>query len=108
VTGDKCGAIFINLAFKEWLRDLIEPQRYQVLDQAQISKKISSHDAEGERMRTLMKNFEKKKKLFSADSGDIHIDLPEPYQDLYLDDRVVGGQITIPQCVTHILALILG
>lgn len=93
--GEKCGSIFINLAFKKWLRELIGPENYQQLDQAQLVEKISSHDAEGERMRTLMKSFDIFKRKFVQGHRDIKIDLPEPLENLNLDNRVVGGQITI-------------
>lgn len=93
--GDKCGAIFINLAFKEWLRDLIGEDKYQELDQSELVHKISSHDSEGERMRELMKRFDVHKRRFERGHRDIKIDLPEPYENLDMDTRVIGGQITI-------------
>lgn len=98
--GDKCGAIFINLAFKKWLRKLIGKDRYRELDQrddAHLSDKISSHDSEGEMMRTMMKQFETKKRAFTKDSGDVHIDLPECFHEWHVDDRVEEGEITIPR-----------
>ncbi|KAH7342511.1 hypothetical protein BKA65DRAFT_504250 [Rhexocercosporidium sp. MPI-PUGE-AT-0058] len=94
-TGAKCGSIFINLAFKTWLRNLIGHRLYQELDQAQPVDRISSHDAEGERMRALMKTFNLYKRKFQKGHRDIKIDLPEPFENLDLDNRVVGGQITI-------------
>ncbi|KAE8452931.1 hypothetical protein EG329_013203 [Mollisiaceae sp. DMI_Dod_QoI] len=94
-TGDKCGSIFVNLAFKDWLRGLIGDERYQQLDQAPMDSKISSHHTEGERMRELMRGFEIQKKGFTTNSGDIRIDLPEPFENLNMDG-VVGGEITIP------------
>lgn len=93
--GNKCGSIFINLAFKKWLRDLLGKDIYQILDQAQLVTKIRSHDAEGERMRVLMKRFDVHKRKFAKGHRDIKIDLPEPFEDLDKDNIVVGGQITI-------------
>ncbi len=46
-------------------------------------------------MRTLMKEFEKHKKLFTTDGRDIRIDLPEPFEDLDMPGRVDSGQLTI-------------
>lgn len=103
--GDKCGSIFVNLAFKDWLRDLIGDERYKQLDQAPMDSKISSHHAEGERMRELMKNFEIQKKGFTTNSRDIRIDLPEPFENLTLDGVVQGGEITIPLYVNKLSAL---
>ena len=94
--GYKCGAIFINVAFKQWLRDLIGEEKYQQLDQVKISYKISSHDAEGERMRILMKRFEVRKKRFVKDGRDVRIELPEPFHNLNIPDRVDKGLILIP------------
>lgn len=93
--GKKCGAIFINIAFKTWLRELIGTANYQMLDQAQVSHKIGSYDAEGERMRILMKDFDNKKKLFTKGSRDIRITLPEPLDGLDIPGKVEQGQITI-------------
>lgn len=99
--GAKCGSIFINLAFKQWLRDLIGPQNYNILDQTEMAHNITSHDSEGERMRELMKRFDIKKRAFRRNHRDMKLDLPEPYNNLNLDTRVVGGQITITWLVTH-------
>jgi hypothetical protein len=93
--GDKCGSIFINLAFKRWLRELVGESIYQKLDQGQLSHKISSHDAEGERMRILMKSFDALKRKFKRGHRDMKMDLPAPFHNLNLDSRVVGGEITI-------------
>ncbi|KAL5322237.1 hypothetical protein ACEPPN_010209 [Leptodophora sp. 'Broadleaf-Isolate-01'] len=94
--GAKCGAIFINLAFKKWLRSLIGAERYHQLDPTKLSDKITSHDAEGEVMRKLMSDFEAWKKAFKgAESRQMYIDLPESFHDLRVDDRVRECQVTI-------------
>jgi hypothetical protein len=93
------GAVLIDLAFMKWLRKLLGEDLYQKLDQAQPVSRISSHDAEGERMRVLLRRFDVHKRKFANGHRDIKIDLPDPFQDLYMDNRVVGGQITIPSSV---------
>jgi hypothetical protein len=94
--GEKCGAIFINIAFKKWLRGLIGPEWYHELDPTKLSDKITSRDAEGEMMRSLMSKFEAKKKAFKGvESRAMHIDLPESFHDLRVDNRVKECQITI-------------
>jgi hypothetical protein len=95
IIGAKCGSIFINLAFKVWLRNLLGETNYQELDQGQMNYKISSHDAEAERMRDLISKFDVHKRKFMRGYRDIKIDLPEPFENLNLDNRVSGGQITI-------------
>jgi hypothetical protein len=94
-TGYKCGSIFIDLAFKRWLKDLLGEANYRELDQGQLAHKISSHDAEGGRMRKLMKEFNIHKGKFRKDQRDIQMDLPEPLHNLDMGNRVVGGEITI-------------
>jgi len=96
VVGSKCGSIFVNLAFKRWLLRLLGKDMYWELGQAQPVTEISSHDVEGERMRVLMKTFDVHKRKFSKGHRNVKIDLPEPFEDFNMDDRVVGGQITIP------------
>ncbi|KAH0538333.1 hypothetical protein FGG08_005068 [Glutinoglossum americanum] len=99
-TGSKCGSMFIDLAFKKWLRDLLGEKNYQQLDQTQLVHKISSHDTEGQQMRELMKEFNKLKRKFKKDHRDMKIDLPEPLHNLDMDNRVIGGEITITKFVT--------
>ncbi len=74
---------------------------YRELDQGQHSDRIGSHDSEGERMRELMKSFDVFKRKFVKGHRDIKIDLPEPYDNLNLDTRVIGGQIIITWSVSH-------
>ena len=57
--------------------------------------KISSHAAEGEAMRAVMKKFNEKKKTFKKDSRDMRVDLPHPLNALNIDTRVRGGGVFI-------------
>ncbi|KAI9776338.1 MAG: hypothetical protein M1839_000418 [Geoglossum umbratile] len=116
-TGHRCGSIFIDLAFKKWLRDLLGEKNYQKLDQAQLAHKISSHHTEGKQMRQLMKGFNTLKFKFRKDQRDMKMDLPDPLHNLDMDNRVVGGEITITNgdmrsffdpCVDEIVELIQG
>ncbi|KAI9773911.1 MAG: hypothetical protein M1840_006137 [Geoglossum simile] len=115
-TGDKCGSIFIDLAFKRWLRDLLGEKDYQKLDQGDLAHKISSHEIEGEEMRVLMHRFTLLKRRFWKGQRDMKMDLPSPLDDLNVDG-VVGGEITITNtdmksffdpCVDRIVELIKG
>ncbi|KAE9364684.1 hypothetical protein N431DRAFT_110243 [Stipitochalara longipes BDJ] len=114
-TGSKCGSIFINLAFKKWLRDLLGEKLYKLLDPTQLFTKIRSHDAEREGMRELMKRFDVLKKRFTKSQGSMTLDLPAPLENLELDSRVIGGEIEITYddmarffepCVSRIIELI--
>jgi hypothetical protein len=101
LVGAKCGSIFIDMAFKKWLRDLIGEDKYQVLDRTPPTYKIYSHESEGEQMRKLMKTFlYQKQKFRNGIARDISMDLPEPYQNLNLEHKVIDGEITITELVT--------
>jgi len=43
-----------------------------------------------------MKRFNLVKENFKPDNKDIRLDLPGPLENLDLDNRVRGGEITIP------------
>jgi hypothetical protein len=93
--GAKCGSIYIDEAFKRWLKKLIGDENYKELDPRNASQKISSHATEGKEMRALMKAFDSCKRKFSRDHRDMKMDLPEPLDDLSIGNQVVGGELTI-------------
>ncbi|KAN0071918.1 hypothetical protein V8E54_009647 [Elaphomyces granulatus] len=116
-TGSKCGSIFVDLAFKKWLRGVLGDKYYQRLDPSQLDSKIGSHHVEGQRMRELMQGFDKHKRKFNRDHRGIKMDLPYPLHNLNKDNKVVGGEITITNedmrsffdpCVNQIIELIQG
>lgn len=94
MTGKKCGSTYIDLAFKKWLLQLLGEDTYRILD-PEFDGKISSHAAEGEAMRTVMKEFNERKKKFKKDSRDMRVDLPAPLDTLNIDSRVRSGGVTI-------------
>lgn len=114
----KCGSIFINIKFKEWLKDLLGDKNYQRLDPNTELNKITSHTTEGKAMRELMKEFDARKRGFRKDyNQDIHLDLPAPLDNLTIPGKVDGGEITITSavmsrffdfCVAQIVDLIKG
>jgi len=68
-------------------------------------------------MRELMQGFDKHKGKFNRDHRDIKMDLPYPLHNLNIDNKVVGGEITITNedmrsffdpCVNRIIELIQG
>lgn len=99
--GSKCGSIFIDLAFKTWLKDLLG-NKYQELDETELVHKIKSHYREGPQMREVMDNFNTFKLRFHKDHRDMRMDLPAPLDNLNMDNRVEGGQITITKSVNRI------
>ncbi|OAP64492.1 hypothetical protein AYL99_00464 [Fonsecaea erecta] len=116
-TGDKCGAIYIDIAFKEWLRELLGNKYYERLDRNQDLQRITSHTCESKAMRQLMKSFDVLKKQFHKNHRDMALDLPEPLHNLTLDNRVDGGEIKITNatmmrffniCIGKIMDLITG
>ncbi|KAH6663361.1 hypothetical protein B0J14DRAFT_609302 [Halenospora varia] len=96
-TGDKCGSVFINLAFKQWLRELIGPVHYQELDESPIVQKITAHDTEGPHMREVMADFDAWKRKFKKGHRDIKMEFSEgsPLANLDIPGKVFGGEFTI-------------
>lgn len=94
-SGAKCGSVYIDGAFKAWLKKIIGNQNYQQLDPRNASQKISSHATEGKEMRILMKEFEKYKRKFNKDHREIKMDLPEPLDDITVGKKVLGGEVSI-------------
>jgi hypothetical protein len=47
-------------------------------------------------MRKLMEEFSKRKRSFGDNQWRMKMDLPEPLDNLTMDNRVVQGEFTIP------------
>jgi len=95
-TGAKCGSVYIDMAFKRWLRRLLGDENYQQLDPTDVSQMVSSHTIQGRYMREIMKKFDGYKKKFRNGYDDnIRLDLPEPLEDLDIEGRVSYGEIKI-------------
>ncbi|KAF2733043.1 hypothetical protein EJ04DRAFT_513478 [Polyplosphaeria fusca] len=119
-TGRSCGAIFINMKFKEWLRTKVLGEKlYNQLDPHASENKIVSHATEGKAMRELMSNFEALKRDFKRDHYDeeYHLELPKPLNSLDAPPHVNEGELTIQSsemesffdyCVDQVLDLIQG
>ncbi|OAG36308.1 hypothetical protein AYO21_09473 [Fonsecaea monophora] len=116
-TGDKCGAIYIDIAFKEWLRQQLGNKYYEKLDLNQDLQRVSSHTCESKAMRELMKSFDVLKKQFHKNHRDMALDLPAPLHNLTLEGRVDCGEIKISNatmtgffdfCVGKIMDLLTG
>lgn len=96
-TGRKCGSIFINQRFKEWIRMLLGDEEYRKLDPNLDIERNAAHASETPAMRALMKKFDALKKNFNMDSHEVRLTLPPPLQNLVIPDRVNQGLITIPR-----------
>lgn len=116
-TGDKCGAIYIDIAFKKWLRELLGEKHYSKLDGNLNLDRISLYATEGKAMRKLMKSFDDLKKRFCKGHRDMPLDLPPPLENLTLSPGVNEGEIIITyatikgffdQCVKKIIDLLEG
>jgi hypothetical protein len=94
-TGRKCGSIFIDRAFKSWLRKLLGEAKYRELDPDAFGEMDGSYKTEGQAVRTLMQGFIRRKERFSGNDGDIRLTLPHPHRNLNLDGRVIDGEIRI-------------
>lgn len=98
--GKKCGSTYIDLAFKQWLLQLLGQKRFKEID-PDFDGKISSHTTEGEAMRELMTAFTLRKESFTKHSGNMSVDLPVPLDALNLDTRIIGGRVTITKQVFY-------
>ncbi|KAF2267873.1 actin-like ATPase domain-containing protein [Lojkania enalia] len=117
-TGRKAGSIFINAAFKVWLRKLLGEKYYSMIDPTMVMNKIASHTTEGKAMRQLMRAFDAIKTNFTGDSGEeFTLDLPEPLENLNIPGVVDFGLITLKgsqverffdACVEQVVDLIKG
>lgn len=96
-TGRKCGSIFIDQDFKDWLRRLLGDRYFLELEPNADLNRI--YGTEGRALRDLMARFDTIKKEFHTNSGPMYLDLPKPLNNLTLDNRVEGGQITISKYV---------
>ncbi|KAF3050005.1 hypothetical protein E8E11_009658 [Didymella keratinophila] len=94
-TGAKCGSIFINRAFKRWLRSQLGDEHYTKLDPNMEIDHDSSHSSETPAMRDLMQRFDERKQAFTRESRDQYLDLPFPLENLNVPGVINEGQITI-------------
>ena len=96
--GRKCGSVFIDGRFKEWLRDdVLGPEDYEKLE-PNTKKRIKPHSTTGRKMRDIMKVFIEHKRAFTGIEEPDHlftIELPTEFRDLNMDDWVVEGLLTL-------------
>ena len=95
LSGGKCGSVFIDTAFKNWLRNIIGVENYGKLDRLNARSRLNAHTLEDGPIRKLVQDFVTKKHTFSSSTQDTCIDLPEPLNALNLGDRVRQGELTI-------------
>jgi hypothetical protein len=96
-SGRKCGAVYVDRAFKYWLRTLLGDQKYKELDQDADFNKGTSFSSESQQMRMLMARFDVLKKRFSSKPRDSRLDLPDPLANFNMPGKVNKGQVVIPQ-----------
>jgi hypothetical protein len=95
-TGEKCGSVFIDNAFKDWLRRILGDHHYRQLDPDSVGVMFGSYKSEGQGIRELMKAFIPRKERFRGTDSDVLLTLPEPLNNLTTNDRsVIEGQIRI-------------
>jgi hypothetical protein len=94
LTGYKCGSIYIDLAFKKWLFNVLGEDIYKEYLDPKYDGEIHSHAAEGDAMRKIMKEFNAKKKRFKNGRRDVTIELPSPLDALY---QHTGGLLPITE-----------
>ncbi|KAI4633484.1 hypothetical protein J4E80_000850 [Alternaria sp. BMP 0032] len=83
------------MKFKRWLREILTDVHYKELDPTFDIDKTATHASETPAMRSLMKDFDLKKKHFTAGSSDCQLELPSPLENLIIQGRVNQGLLTI-------------
>lgn len=87
------------MKFKKWLRKILTDVHYKELDPNFEIDKTATHTSETPAMRSLMKDFDLKKKHFTAGSSDCKLELPPPLENLIIQGRVNQGLLTIKRLV---------
>jgi hypothetical protein len=83
------------LEFKKWLRGILTDEYYKKLDPNLDIEKFATHASETPAMRSLMKEFDLKKRTFGAHGSDCRLELPAPLDNHSIPDRVNQGLLTI-------------
>ena len=82
------------MEFKKWLRELIGPENYGLIDTNTVMGRITSHIVEGKAMRDLMAEFNKRKERFTGtEDEDLRWRLPHPLNKLSTNERPDGGKV---------------
>ena len=95
--GAKCGSSYIDANFKRWLRWLIGPKQYRILD-PKCTRKVTAHTSEGKLMRKIMGEFEIKKRNFrgkGAHQSSMHIPLPNELAHLQKTGKIQDKELSI-------------
>ena len=101
-SGVKCGSIYIDWKFKNWLRDhVLGPDEYELLE-PNSKKRIKPHSTTGKKIRDIMARFIEQKCAFRGDEDEdeiFTIELPEEFGDLTIEDMgwAKDGQLTLDQ-----------
>jgi len=82
------------MKFKKWLREILTDVHYRELDPNFEIDKLATHASETPAMRSLMKDFDVKKKHFTVASPDYQLELPFPLENLDIPG-VKQGLLTI-------------
>jgi len=94
--GRKCGSVFIDGRFKEWLRDqVLGPDDYEKLE-PNTKKRIKPHSTTGRKMRDVMKVFIEHKCGFKGSEEHLFtIELPRTEFGDLNNDWVEEGLLTL-------------
>ncbi|KIW07496.1 uncharacterized protein PV09_01461 [Verruconis gallopava] len=113
-TCKKCGSIYIDAKFKEWLRAHLG-KHWRLLDPKSLKGRINAQMTEGQNMRSIMAEFEGFKKAFGSGQREVRFRLPEALKDFNSGNAIVAGEVIISQkqmkaffddCVDGVLSLV--
>jgi hypothetical protein len=88
-------SIYIDAAFKSWLKKIIGDENYQHFDPRNANRRIHLRATKGKKMRAIMRAFEHYRRNFSRHHWDIKFDLPKPLDDITVGENVLRGELTI-------------
>lgn len=92
----------MNTYFLRWLRKIIGPANYSILDHSLSGQRFGTNGIENVLMRKLLQNFESEKRVFSTKSRAVKLELPsgsegyEGLDTLTVPGYVDSGLLTIP------------
>jgi hypothetical protein len=98
--GAKCGATFVDRAFRDWLKGKLGDADFQILVGGSYESDIGSHTIVEPLMRNIMEDFEVIRKNFKGTGipREVYIALPRPLDQLHDPDRsIIEGEIRITQ-----------
>ena len=102
ITGDKCGATFVDKSFVQWLKDKLGPTKFKILVPITPEHDVGSHTIVHEDLEKVLAEFEIVKESFDGHVPDEHnqITLPFGLRQLEIQEQgIMDGKVLITESV---------